>query len=291
MDIRTLNYFIQAAKTLNFTKAAKECYISQTAMSLAISKLEDEVGCKLFDRSNRCTKLTPTGMEFYDWAVRTVNSYARIKKTSATSKETQKFVIGFSSGYDALLLLPQLQSFKKMHPGITIEQRILPVRAMPGALAEQKLDAIIIPPYLYENDPSINFCILNSFPMKLLVSNQHELAAKSTVPIKKLRQYDCVFLTYANMQQCEYTFSKHMEWEGIQFKSITQMEYIEEVFLYVLNNNTVAFLPDAYQDILPSGLVYLTIDKCSMNIPFAFCCLKDSKNHQLLKQFMSLLKK
>ncbi|MDR2771118.1 MAG: LysR family transcriptional regulator, partial [Clostridiales Family XIII bacterium] len=51
MDIKGLQYFIAAAERLNFTTAAKECYITQTAMSLHISKMEDELGFKLFNRN------------------------------------------------------------------------------------------------------------------------------------------------------------------------------------------------------------------------------------------------
>lgn len=61
MDMKSLNYFVHAAETLNFTKAAKECYISQTAISLSIAKMEEELGFMLFDRNNRSIRLTPAG--------------------------------------------------------------------------------------------------------------------------------------------------------------------------------------------------------------------------------------
>lgn len=181
MDIRTLNYFIQAAKTLNFTKAAKDCYISQTAMSLAISKLEDETGCKLFDRSSRRIRLTAAGMEFYEWAVSTVDSYTRITKAQTQDRTNSKLTIGSSNVYDALSFLPRLRRFKKAFPEVTTEQRIFSIRAMPDALACRKVDAIVIPPYFYQDDPSVNLCILDSFPMKLVVNEEHELAAGGSV--------------------------------------------------------------------------------------------------------------
>jgi DNA-binding transcriptional LysR family regulator len=75
MDLRSLNYFVHAAKYLNFTQAAKECYISQTAVSLAIAKLEDELGFLLFERNNRVIGLTEAGKEFYNWASQILQSY------------------------------------------------------------------------------------------------------------------------------------------------------------------------------------------------------------------------
>ena len=53
MEIRQLKYFIQAAEYLNFTRAAKECGIVQTAMTQQIANLENEIGIRLFDRKIR----------------------------------------------------------------------------------------------------------------------------------------------------------------------------------------------------------------------------------------------
>ena len=72
MDIRGLQYFISAAECLNFTRAARECYITQTAMSLHIAKMEKELGFQLFSRKNHVVKLTPAGKDFYVRAQRIV---------------------------------------------------------------------------------------------------------------------------------------------------------------------------------------------------------------------------
>ena len=68
MDFKCLNYFIRSAETLNFTKAAKICGVSQTAISLAIVKMEEDLGFQLFERNNRSMRLTPAGRDFYEWA-------------------------------------------------------------------------------------------------------------------------------------------------------------------------------------------------------------------------------
>ena len=75
MDIRGLKYFIAAAECLNFTKAARECYITQTAMSLHIAKMEEELGFQLFNRNNRTVELTMAGRDFYQRARLVVQTY------------------------------------------------------------------------------------------------------------------------------------------------------------------------------------------------------------------------
>ena len=66
MDIRGIKYFISAAECLNFTRAARECFITQTAMSQHIANMEKELGFQLFRRNNRNVELTPAGRDFYE---------------------------------------------------------------------------------------------------------------------------------------------------------------------------------------------------------------------------------
>src|SRR5690625_1909395 len=61
MELRHLKYFISVAEHLNFSKAAKELYISQSAISQQISKLEKDIGLVLFERDKRNVHLTNAG--------------------------------------------------------------------------------------------------------------------------------------------------------------------------------------------------------------------------------------
>ena len=60
--------FYEVAKAGNISKAAKELYISQPAISKAISKLEDSIGIPLFTRSSRGVQLTAEGQVLFEYA-------------------------------------------------------------------------------------------------------------------------------------------------------------------------------------------------------------------------------
>ena len=64
MNTNQLKYFISVAKHLSFSAAAEENYITQTAMTQQIKALEDDLGCKLINRSTRPITLTPAGNSF-----------------------------------------------------------------------------------------------------------------------------------------------------------------------------------------------------------------------------------
>ena len=64
MTTNQLKYFITAAECLNFTEAAKQHYISQTAITQHMQALEEDLEVKLFDRQKRKVSLTPAGQVF-----------------------------------------------------------------------------------------------------------------------------------------------------------------------------------------------------------------------------------
>jgi DNA-binding transcriptional LysR family regulator len=61
MELHQIRYFLALSKTLNFTRAAEECNVSQPALSRAISQLEGELGGELFRRERNLTHLTDLG--------------------------------------------------------------------------------------------------------------------------------------------------------------------------------------------------------------------------------------
>ena len=65
MDLQQLEYFRTAARLESMTKAAKELHIAQPSLSISISKLEAELGAKLFDRISGHIRLNQIGQRFY----------------------------------------------------------------------------------------------------------------------------------------------------------------------------------------------------------------------------------
>lgn len=68
MNLYELNAFVTLSKTLHFAKAAEEINLSASALSRIITRLEEETGTDLIDRSNRKVELTPNGKLFAEFA-------------------------------------------------------------------------------------------------------------------------------------------------------------------------------------------------------------------------------
>ncbi len=87
MDLLQLQYFCTIAQYENITKAAKALFVSQPNLSTSLSRLEDDLGAKLFDRRKGKVALTPSGQLFLSYAERALNELnAGVKAVQA---ETQ----------------------------------------------------------------------------------------------------------------------------------------------------------------------------------------------------------
>lgn len=114
--------FYTVAKTGNISKAAKELYISQPAISKSIQKLEDNLGCELFRRSSRGVLLTEEGELLYTHVSSALETLALGEDKLKNSLElgVGHLKIGVSSTLCKYILLPYLKEFTKRYPHINI---------------------------------------------------------------------------------------------------------------------------------------------------------------------------
>lgn len=87
MNIRQLVFFCRAARSGNFSVAAREEDVSVQAVSKSIHELEEEVGGQLFVRSGRGMRLTPLGRTLLEPALKTVESFGAVEHAAASWRE------------------------------------------------------------------------------------------------------------------------------------------------------------------------------------------------------------
>lgn len=80
MTLNELKFIVALAKSRNFRKAAELCFVSQPALSLAVKKLEDELGVMLFERSRNDVTMTAVGELVVEQATRVIEESKRVKE-------------------------------------------------------------------------------------------------------------------------------------------------------------------------------------------------------------------
>ena len=85
MKIRQVTYFLALCEEQSFTRAAKRCGVAQPSLTRAIQLLEQEIGGRLFKRSNSSVRLTELGVLVYPDFVRISRCTENIERTAASS--------------------------------------------------------------------------------------------------------------------------------------------------------------------------------------------------------------
>jgi DNA-binding transcriptional LysR family regulator len=118
MELRHFRYFVAAAEELSLRRAAHRLHVSQPALSLQISDLEDELGLKLFERNSRGVELTEAGRAFLLGGRRVL---AAAKQAIAQAQEAAKgergrLVIGSIGPLTSSFLPVALARFREQRP-------------------------------------------------------------------------------------------------------------------------------------------------------------------------------
>ncbi len=121
-NLSSYRIFYTVANAGNISKAAKELYISQPAISKSIQKLEESLGCKLFQRSSRGVILTEEGSLLYGHVKEAFEtlSLGEDKLKRSIELGVGHIRIGVSSTLCKYMLLPYLKEFIQRNPHISI---------------------------------------------------------------------------------------------------------------------------------------------------------------------------
>lgn len=157
MTFDNIQCFLTAAEEMNFTKAAQKLYISQQTLSGHIAKIEEEYGCKLFNRTSPLS-LTPEGVIFLRKAQSLANIEKDLRKELIDQKDFQNgnLSIGITRSRGSTYLTPVLSKFHNIYPNIRLEVVEGSVNEIEDALHKAKVDVTIgFPPQNGRNVESL----------------------------------------------------------------------------------------------------------------------------------------
>ncbi len=145
MTITQLQYLIAVAEHQNFTIAAEKSFVTQPTLSMQISKLEEELNVKIFDRGTKPIKLTEVGTKIVEQARKVVIEAERMQDIVSIEKGFigGPYRLGIISTVMPTLLPMFLSTFVKRYPKVNLIIRELTTDEILTGLREGKLDAAI----------------------------------------------------------------------------------------------------------------------------------------------------
>lgn len=173
--------FLAVSKHLNFTKAASELFISQSAISRHIALLEKDLGVSLFVRSNRCVQLTQAGEWFHEifeeFSDRISETIKRAKELDALQGGRVK--LGCIEGWNASAFFPRLAAKLSLnYPQMEITLESHNFSTLKTLLKNNQLDAILTLDDMTKGLSGVDSIPVARLPVILLYSVLHPLASK-----------------------------------------------------------------------------------------------------------------
>ncbi|MDS0524199.1 LysR substrate-binding domain-containing protein [Clostridium sp. SHJSY1] len=259
MDTRQLEYFVAVADCLNFTKAAQQFYISQTAISQQIKSLEENLKVKLFKRNNRSVELTSAGNIFYkDAKFIIAKTNEAINKVQLTTSGYSGFLnIGIIPGHEQSYLPKLLRNFRRQYPLIDICIKEDNIENLNKQLQEGLLDVTFNVDFSLDKYKNIRWKSLTKHPLYAVLYKNHPLSKEKKLTRNFLRNENFIFI---KRSAAPYGFDRMISNCidcGFSPKIAHKTDSIDTMFLMIKAEMGITIFPKYFEN---DDLVFIKMD-------------------------------
>ena len=240
MDLASLQVFQAVARERSFSRAAEKLYRTQPAVSISIRKLEEWVGQPLFVRGSGARQLTDAGVLLVEYADRMLNLREEIRKGMKELRGLERGQVSIGVNESSIhALLPALERYRDLHPGIHVKVHRVFSRDVPRELMNHHLDVGVIS-YLPE-ERELEAVEFHRDSLVLIVWPGHRLAKRREVDITDLGPETFVahIVESPYRQRVVQMFARHR----IPLNIDIDLPTIESIKLFVEMKKGVAIVP------------------------------------------------
>lgn len=260
MELSQIDTFLTVALEGSFSRAGKKLLRTQPAVSLALKRLETELGEKLMDRSSKDLVLTDAGRVVLEYARRFSNARRDLRNALAELRDKQagKLTIGANES-TALYLITHIEEFRRRYPRVKVEIRRslsshIPEEVLAGAL---DMGAISYQPGVTE----LASTVIYNDALVLVVAPEHRLAGRREVSIEELGLE--TFIAHNVVSPFRAKVIETFEQRAVPLHMDIEMPTVETIKKLVQRNLGVAFLPKmcVEQEIAGGSLVEVGVEE------------------------------
>ncbi|MES2561515.1 MAG: hydrogen peroxide-inducible genes activator [Pseudomonadota bacterium] len=197
MTLTELRYIVALARERHFGRAAEKCFVSQPTLSVAVKKLEDELGVAVFERGGE-VNMTPVGTRIVEQAQRVLEEAATIKHIAEQGKDELATPLRFGAIYTiGPYLMPQMiPLLHKRAPRMSLVIRESYTVHLAELLKTGELDVIVLS--LPFAEPGIITQAVYDEPFRVLMPATHAWTKKARIPTSDLCRENLLLLSAGN---------------------------------------------------------------------------------------------
>ena len=194
MTLTELRYIVAVARERHFGRAAESCFVSQPTLSVAIKKLEDELGVALFERGPGEVTVTPTGQRVVAQAQRVLEEAGRVKDLAVAGRDPLAGTLRLGAIYTiGPYLLPKLvPALRRIAPAMQLLIQENFTHKLAEALKQGEVDAILIA--LPFDEPGVETRALYDEPFLVALPKGHPWEKKKQVSAGELHEESLLLL-------------------------------------------------------------------------------------------------
>ncbi|MFD6104733.1 LysR family transcriptional regulator [Nocardia salmonicida] len=184
MELRQLAYFVAVCEELSFSRAANRCFISQSAISHQIARLERDLGAQLFERTTRAVVPTDATSRLLPLAKQMLSLESAIRAAVRTTGPRIRLAANMSFAAPSL---SAIATARAAHPDAEIEYVIKPFRQRITAVSDGDCDLALIRGSV--DQPGLAVEQLWVEDLVIAISSSHPLAERGAVTLADLSPY------------------------------------------------------------------------------------------------------
>ena len=285
MDIKQIEYYKVLCDTKNFSRAAEHLHIAQPSLSVAIKKLEEELGVKLLERNNKKVMLTLPGSIFLSECENLLKQYKHVEEVMADCRERvhKSLRVAFPSTVGAWLWPLLLGDFQKSHQDIHLEIEDLNTHEILEGILKDEIE-IGYGVTNFNTHQDIVSWVMRKDSIKLLVSAEDELAKVEAVDISQLAGRR-VIMYRKGSSLIEDLFLGELKRKGVQ----VELQHVKEhstVFNLVVQGLGVTVILDETELIKSNNVLRVKCFNEPVEFSSGFFWKKDRYLSQSAKQLL-----
>jgi DNA-binding transcriptional LysR family regulator len=240
MELYPLRVFLTVASEKSFSRAAEKLARTQPAVSLAVQRLENELGEMLIDRSVKQLLLTDAGRIVVDYARRFENLEADLENALAELRDNSsgRLVIGANES-TTLYLLGQIEQYRRLYPKVKVQVRRCLSSRIPAQLIDGDLELGLLS---YDpGDDRLVSTVIYTDHLAFIVSPEHRFAGRESVSIAELDME--TFIAHNVVSPYREVVLREFQRHQVALNMDVEMPTVESIRRMVQRNQGVAFLP------------------------------------------------
>ena len=240
MELYSLHVFLTVVTERSFSRAAEKLLRTQPAVSLALQRLEQELGEKLIDRSGKDLILTDAGRIVIDYARRFESLQQELDNSLAELRDNSagRLVIGANES-TILYLLRHIEQYREMYPKVKVQVRRSFSSKIPNELLDGNLELGVIS---YDpGDERLTSKVIYTDALAFVVPPKHRLAHRKTISITELASEN--FIAHNVVSPYREVVIREFQTHKVPLRMDVEMPTVETIRKLVQNGQGVAFLP------------------------------------------------